>query len=430
MLGAMFFICVSFAQVTNDTVNRVSIPEVKFNPMTLEGQSRVSAEAESNVYSRLAAQYKCDIVVYREDKIESAVSIDKWNAGGEKGYIEIVYCWPEATRRCATLVRRHSPDGRLVSVEITEKLFSLFDAERKLLRAKYLKELGMTEEEAMKDVIKGEYEKQLRQLKESGMREEAAKLIAQQRVESLQWRERLRKAREERDEISSNSTKAYQSLSNFNARLSNHVHKMGGLAGLRLGRENAEEEAERKKFFPPLMPFPEAVEKAKNGDGAALYALALHYAKGKEISQDTENARHYLKKAAEADYPAAVLIDAITKEEEIKGVGGSRIDPETGKSDGFSRISFTGWRYRNEKDPIKDTNVVNAVRSGYKKAASLGLSIATNKLARFEKCIKEIREAADMKEKNAALARELMTAAEKKREIEQEESAQKAAEKD
>ena len=38
--------------------------------------------------------------------------------------------------------------------------------------------------------------------------------------------------------------------------------------------------------------------------------------------------------------------------------------------------------------------------------------------------------AADMKEKNAALARELMTAAEKKREIEQEESAQKAAEKD
>ena len=412
MLGAMFFICVSFAQVTNDTVNRVSIPEVKFNPMTLEGQSRVSAEAESNVYSRLAAQYKCDIVVYREETIESAVSIDKWNAGGEKGYIEIVYCWPEATRRCATLVRRHSPDGRLVSVEITEKLFSLFDAERKLLRAKYLKELGMTEEEAMKEA-----------LKKSGMREEDVKRMSQereaQRAALIEIQEQLRKQREGREaarekEISSNSTNAYQSLSNLNARLSNQLQmsRMGGLARLRLGRERAkrekaEEKAEREKFFPPLMPFAEAVEKAKNGDGAALYALALHYAKGKEISQDIEKARRYLKKAAETNYPAAILMETISKAQEIKGVSRSDIDPETGRSDGFSDISFIGWRHRNEKDPIKDVESVETVRSGYKKAAALGLSIATDELAHFEKRIAEIKNAADLKVKNEALAREL-----------------------
>ncbi len=361
MLGAMFFICVSFAQVTNDIVTKVPIPETKFNPMTLEGSSRVSVEAESNVYSRLAAQYKCDVVVYREGTIVNAVSIDKWNAGGERGYIEIVYCWPSATQRCATLVRRHSPDGRLVSVEITEKLVSQVDAERKLLRAKYLKELGMTEEEAMKKA-----------------REEA-----------------MEKARE------------------------------GGLASLRLARmkmdqeERAREkagkraEAERKKFFPPLMPFADAVKKAKGGDGAALYSLALHYAKGEDITKDEEKARLYLGKASDANYPAAVLFDAISKEDEIKGCG-SRLNPETGLPHGRI-VSFTEWRLRKEKDPIKDTNAVEAVRIGYKKAASLGLTIATNELARFEKRIEEIREAMDIKEKNAVLAKALMTEYEKER---------------
>ena len=207
---------------------------------------------------------------------------------------------------------------------------------------------------------------------------------AQQRESLLQIQEQLRKQREEREAV-------------------------------RRVDEEREEKAkkEREKFFPPLMPFADAIKKAKDGDGAAMYSLALHYAKGDEIAKAPEKARYYLKKAADANYPAAVLIDAIEQEWEIEGVGGyvngSNINPETGLNEmivsGLYQV-ISLKRYQS-KNPLKDVECIDAIRSGYKKAASLGLSVATNELARFEKRMAEIKKAADIKAKNEALAKEL-----------------------
>ena len=324
------------AQAMNDALKDKDVSgEAQFNPMTIEGKQRIEREAEKIVITRLRSEENCVVVLCDEDGFpdtrfrNGGIKFTPWNVCDGKDYIEIGFF--------GRSFRRYSPDGRLKAIGDFRALCA---EDRKVLQEKYLKELGITEDEAKK--------------------------MAGQRVTRTR-------------------------LLNLN----------------NLRSANKQREAEREKFFPPLMSFAEAVEKAKNGDGAALYALALHYAKGKEISKDTEKARHYLKKAAETNYPAAILMETISKAQEIKGVSRSDIDPETGRSDGFSDISFIGWRLRNEKDPIKDVESVETVRSGYKKAAALGLSIATDELAHFEKRIAEIKNAADLKVKNEALAREL-----------------------
>ena len=61
------------------------------------------------------------------------------------------------------------------------------------------------------------------------------------------------------------------------------------------------------KLLEPLMPFTEAVEKAKNGNPQGFYALAIHYAKGEEIEQDSVKARYFLQQACEANYGKATV---------------------------------------------------------------------------------------------------------------------------
>lgn len=205
---------------------------------------------------------------------------------------------------------------------------------------------------------------------------------AQQRESLLQIQEQLRKQREERE-------------------------------AARRADEEREEEAkrERVKFFPPLMPFADAIKKAKEGEGAALFSLALHYAKGEEIVENPEKARHYLKRAADVNYPAAVFVNAIAGQLELKDfydIDEIDMDPETGLKR-YSKLyfSFVPITLRHNKDPINDMESIDNIRNEYNKAVSLGLSIATNNLARFEKRMAEIKKSAEIKAKNEALAKEL-----------------------
>jgi len=176
------------------------------------------------------------------------------------------------------------------------------------------------------------------------------------------------------------------------------------------------------KFPPlvPLLPFAEAVVKAKAGDGAGLYAVALHYAKGDEIQHDDIRARTYLKVAADAGYGNAVLMNTIVLEQmmdtnmytneagqtrsvlrrfEIRG-GNENIElkPNTDKyTQGIDINQFADYnccgqlshreRVCNiERRIMSVTNVddVAVIRKGYERAALLGVTAATNELARFE----------------------------------------------
>ena len=355
-----------------DTDRNVAVDENKFNPMSQAGSRRISEEARSN----LEKKYNCIIA-----SVVSGVSwpIIPWKAGGDKGYIEIVD---------ETLIHRYSSDGRLVAVEPAEKLFQEQQTEEKRLCKMYLERFGMTEDEA-KTAAREEDERRLAQRVEERQKQ-LEKHMAARRVDEKGGERPARlgglaRLRQRRMEMEAKQRREQEQLK----------------------KAQEERENERKKFFPPLMPFADAAKKAKDGDGAALYAVALHYAKGEEIVQDLEKARIYLNKAVDANYPAAVLVDAIARERAIDGIRFSdfpRIDPETGLNS-FESIfyPFTAKKWT----PLKDTENVEHVRNGYKKAAALGLSMATNELARFERRIAEAQKAAEIKAKNETLAKEL-----------------------
>lgn len=278
-------------------------------------------------------------------------------------------------------------EARLAVLELQRKIKEIVNGQKQRLQQQFpmQKIIGNNEELAKglersitNSVLSAILQAQSSLTTDENERTRATEERAQQRESLLQIQEQLRKQREERE----------------TARRADEERK-------------EKEKREREKFFPPLMPFADAIKKAKDGDGVALYALALHYAKGTEITKDIKKARLYLKKAAEANCPAAVLVNAIIIETEFSGLGRVDIDPETGERKYASAYHSFLYSYNGKKDPLDVENGVWAIKSEYEKAASFGLSTATNELARFEKRMAEIKKAADIKAKNEALAKEL-----------------------
>ena len=159
----------------------------------------------------------------------------------------------------------------------------------------------------------------------------------------------------------------------------------------------------------PLLPFSEAVEKAKSGYPQGYYALALHYAKGEEVAQDSEIARQFLQKANDANYGNAVFVLAMLNEMELFASVMGRVGPFVGRlnrpGSSVNIEQYTGIRMAAPGSTSSFTNRtdVAVVRSGYERAIELGVSVATNELARFERRLAIEQEKA--KEDADALAR-------------------------
>ena len=139
------------------------------------------------------------------------------------------------------------------------------------------------------------------------------------------------------------------------------------LPGLRLQQQS--------QLLEPLLPFADAVEKAKANDPQGWYALAIHYAKGEEIEPDSQRVRQFFQKAYDMNYSNAVFVATLLDEYKLHEYGH------------LLRVN----------------------------AFKLGVSVATNELARFEQRVKAYQEKAakenaeaERKAKNAKLIEGLL----------------------
>jgi len=184
------------------------------------------------------------------------------------------------------------------------------------------------------------------------------------------------------------------------------------------------------KPLEPLLPFSEAVEKAKSGNPQGWYALAIHYTKGEEVDCDYEKAYQFMQRASDMNYSNAVFVATLLLEADCKTpTKDGRSKFETPPIDGYVDAPFSsGLIHRrisqgiseisNGRQPshsITNASDIATIRAGYERAFSLGVSDATNALARFERRIsryqEEIKKNADekkRKEENAKLAEGLM----------------------
>ena len=210
---------------------------------------------------------------------------------------------------------------------------------------------------------------------------------------------------------------------------------------LELARMRKKERAQKngtQRYVEPLLPFAQAVRKAKDGDGAGLYAVAIHYASGFEIVADSALAMKYLQKASDAGYANAVLLKALIMEDKLKELPvttsekgspiGRRLNPFP-NADGVSARTFyerTGSRYCSFKPPHREswyymTNeiAIAEIRDTYMNAMKLGSPFAEIELARFDRRMARIRKEANERletenawrvkvEANARLAQELL----------------------
>ena len=174
--------------------------------------------------------------------------------------------------------------------------------------------------------------------------------------------------------------------------------------------ELADNEARRGYLLEPLLPFAEAADKAKRGYPQGYYALALHYAKGDEIGRDAERAQQFLQKADAANYGNAVFVIAMLKERELFGDFSSHsLLRHSLSQDKVNIRQYTGVPMDSYKGMLSLTNSTDValVRTGYERAISLGVSVATNELARFERRLEKeqakAKETADNEARVAAI---------------------------
>ena len=161
----------------------------------------------------------------------------------------------------------------------------------------------------------------------------------------------------------------------------------------------------------PLLPFAEAVDKAKHGYPQGYYALALHYAKGDEIGRDVEIAQQFLQKADAANYGNAVFVIAMLNERELFRDSKSYrpLWRRSMSPDDVNVRQYTGVPMDSYKGMLSFTNLTDValVRTGYERAISLGVSAAANELARFERRLEneqaKANEAADDEARVAAI---------------------------
>ena len=72
------------------------------------------------------------------------------------------------------------------------------------------------------------------------------------------------------------------------------------------------------KPLEPLLPFTEAVEKAKSGNPQGWYALAIHYTKGEEVDCDYEKGYQFMQRASDMNYSNAVFVATLLLEADCK----------------------------------------------------------------------------------------------------------------
>lgn len=166
------------------------------------------------------------------------------------------------------------------------------------------------------------------------------------------------------------------------------------------------------KLLEPLIPFTNAVEKAKNRNPKGFYALAIHYAKGEEIEHDSVKARYFLQQACEANYGNAVFVSAMLAEYDCQSEMRLPFRPPYDMNVhlcGYTGINDRHWAPSLQKSFINALDVAT-IRAGYEQAINLGVTVATNELARFERrmenVLKEVAQAVGSnrrKESNAML---------------------------
>lgn len=162
------------------------------------------------------------------------------------------------------------------------------------------------------------------------------------------------------------------------------------------------------RLLEPSLPFSEAVEKAKAGNAQGWYALAVHYAKGVEIKLDIEKARQFMKKANDMNYSNAVFVATMLMEAD----SATATDCNNGLTPPINSYlgdaNFPVWSYQPSLSLTNAADVAT-IRAGYERAFSLGVTVATNELARFERRIssyqEEAKKDADEKKRKAENAK-------------------------
>ena len=361
-------VCSNAGIDSTDVKDTALSEDYNFNPMTREGMRKVRESASKNVRTYLAKKYNCVVNESDRESFGNQVNFwipihrtSDWEADDKMGYIEI--SWD------GWIMRRYSADGRLMAVGSPRKLYI---EEEKKIREKCLKTIGKTEAEAKAanpaPIFTDPY---------------------------------------------------FNTGSIVSALMSPSLSK----AAYSNANQRVVASQDEQKF--QLLAFTNAIQKAKIGDGEGLYALALHFAKGDEIKQDSEKARKYLDAAVAADFPMAVLLQTMIKEASLLNFGYTYLTcPDTQKytgglsGGGVSADSFGKW---NVGLSVTNAQDIATIRSGYKKAIDLGVLAATNELARFNtrleqheksenrwKVVRRRQEARkETKAKNAILVEEL-----------------------
>ena len=139
----------------------------------------------------------------------------------------------------------------------------------------------------------------------------------------------------------------------------------------------------------PTVPMEEALALAKKGDGKGFYQLAVRYAKGEDVKRDSEVAKAFLDKAVKAQYPRAVFAYAVGQELELSGWNGDEPHPN---AEAYFTTSFGfGSSGHRLGSCITNETLVSQVYSNYHKAVSLGMTAATNEIARLDKRMAIVR---------------------------------------
>lgn len=172
----------------------------------------------------------------------------------------------------------------------------------------------------------------------------------------------------------------------------------------------------RLHLLEPLLPFSEAVEKAKSGNAQGWYSLAIHYAKGEEIDGDSKKACQFMQKASDMNYSNAVFVAtmlleadcAIPSDGHLSLAFALAFDREMPDTYGYVGVTFPTKRQPTTHSITNATDIAN-IRAGYERAFSLGVSAATNELARFERRVSswqaKVKRIADEKKRKAENAK-------------------------
>lgn len=125
-------------------------------------------------------------------------------------------------------------------------------------------------------------------------------------------------------------------------------------------------------------------------DPQGWYALAIHYAKGEEIEHAPQRARQFLQKAYNMNYSNAVFVATLLDECKLRESESSYQQSYPPNLSHYTDIRF-GLVFSTNSLWIANAADVAKIRAGYKRAFKLGVSAATNELARFEQRVKAYR---------------------------------------